>query len=329
MSGVAREFQVDSEERSGSSFMDEGMESVDGALASSFDEAESGSTSADEDILPAHMAAADPRRMLLINEEAWWALDIKIAIEQDLELVNLSDFLYAQLAIICKNDVEDALRRARIMQRIRNEYEILERLDQGCLALKEMIEIQRGLLLSFQFDADSSAYTLVHDLPKCNTTVLTSADCVEKWMVGLYYIFHTLCPDLESIRRGFKCVAKCEGMDHTKLQGLNQLKDTFTELLSIYPFSGKLLHYHSDSASLAMATTMWKKTLPLDFWKRFIVECTNDTWINSLFSDGPAVEVVDADQRLLQAMTATLRLRFENVRTFTLTRNSYNLQQEN
>ena len=56
----------------------------------------------DEDEQP----EVDVSRITLTEEETRWAKAIKTAIEEDPEVDNLNDFLYAQIALIDKDDIE-------------------------------------------------------------------------------------------------------------------------------------------------------------------------------------------------------------------------------
>jgi hypothetical protein len=86
-------------------------------------------------------------RMTLTADERRWALAIKAAIEQEPEVDNLSDFMYAQYGIICKGNVADAVDRAESLQWYRHNYGVAGSLKDGEKALRDMVETQPEVYL--------------------------------------------------------------------------------------------------------------------------------------------------------------------------------------
>ena len=156
----------------------------------------------DEEPIPERLSIDDPRRMHLTVEERQWALDIKDAVKSTAELDDLSDFMYAQLAIITRGNLEDAIRRVTGLQYYRQEYNILDTLQDGCRQMKKMIDLFPRQLLSFSFSVNEGTYVLIHDMTELDTTALNTPEKARSWMAGSYYIHATMCPDMASIRRG-------------------------------------------------------------------------------------------------------------------------------
>ena len=70
----------------------------------------------DADTLNAMLGQDDPLRMKLTHPELEAAKRIRTTIQGLRDFDNLNDFMYAQLAIICLDDVEDAVERAYALQ---------------------------------------------------------------------------------------------------------------------------------------------------------------------------------------------------------------------
>jgi hypothetical protein len=268
------------------------------------------------------LAVNDPQRLMLIHEEAWWALDIKIAIEGAPELENLSDFMYAQLALICQDDVEDAVSRARALQWYRREHGIVESYEEGRCALNELLDLQPEWLLYFGFDHCIGKYSLIHDIAKCNMTALNSEEKVHKWYKGMYYLLHALGPDPASIRRGSIIIAECDGLDWTKEREFSLLQAFFVQLGAQYPFSSRMSNYHTCPIFHSMVAAL-KSSFPTVSSRHFLV--TGLTCRNRLDTICMVPSAQAATERLMAAMTETLRMRFDNEANFSLARYSNNL----
>jgi hypothetical protein len=162
----------------------------------------------EEEAIPQMLRIDDPRRMKLTKQEHRWAYDIKNTIQSMAELDNLSDFMYAQLAIITKGNLEDAIRRVTGLQHYRQEYNILDTLQDGCQQMKMLFEFFPEQFLDFSFSLSGGTYVLIHDVTKMDTAVLNTAEKVQKFMAAAYYLHTTMCPDMASIRSG--CIAIME-----------------------------------------------------------------------------------------------------------------------
>ena len=104
-----------------------------------------------EGSLPCLMGAKDPRRMMLTQEEHQCALRIKAAIEAKPEVDNLSDFMYAQFALICQDNIEEAVTHVMALQATRQEYDIEDSYEHGCRSVEAYAQLLPEYLLSFGF----------------------------------------------------------------------------------------------------------------------------------------------------------------------------------
>lgn len=269
----------------------------------------------EEEPLPAIMGPDDPKRMALTREEKQWALDIKDLVEMMPDLDNLSDFMYAQLALICEDNAEDAVRRAYGLQAFREEYNILDTYEDGCRYIRAMIDLFPEEFLSFSFSHQDGTYVLVHDASKLKTTNLTTPKKVEAFFAAAYYFHQAMIPDMESARKGTIVLVECSQYTFTQKQNFNIQKQLFSQLLSIYPFKGSLQCYHTGLVFNLLAS-MFRSVLPTKLKDKIKTGLILDQSLDAYYLV-PSVEA--AAQRVIQRMEETLKKRHENLNTFVLT----------
>ena len=128
----------------------------------------------------------DSSRMKLTREEHTHALNIKERIESNSEIDNLSDFMYAQLAIICKDDINGAEERCLAMQGFRHEYLIEDRYNQACSLLDWVFGIFPEHFLFFGFSDTDGTYVFTHDFNKFEPKELTTPKLADDWLRVMY-----------------------------------------------------------------------------------------------------------------------------------------------
>jgi hypothetical protein len=115
--------------------------------------------------IPHILGLNDPRRMKLTREEYLWALEFKTEVEQLPELDNLSDFMYAQFAIIARGgNLDGAIQRAFGLQEFRHEYAIMGNLQDGQRQMHQLMKLYPQDLVSFSYSHDEGAYVLIRDI---------------------------------------------------------------------------------------------------------------------------------------------------------------------
>lgn len=268
----------------------------------------------EEEALPAIMGQDDPRRMQLTREESDWALDIKDAVESLAELDNMSDLMYAQLAIICHDDIPNAIRRAYGLQEFRQEYKILDNLEEGCHRLRGLVDMFPEEFLSFSFSEQESIYVLIHDLSKLNFEALKSPKDVHRFFAGAFYLHTIFCPDLASIRKGMLVMIECEAMDWSKKPSFKVLSQLSSQLLTIYPFIGYAYFYHT-GVFINMMASMLRKLLPKNLGDRLRTGMRFDDRLDKCFL---VPDVETATQKVISEMEKTLKRRYENEKAFIL-----------
>jgi hypothetical protein len=162
-----------------------------------------------EDSIPVALSLVDPRRMKLTQSEQEWALEVKTLFKSMPDLEELSDFMYAQIALVVqKDDVEEAARRALGLQGFKQEYKILDTFEEGCRCFEKAIQLNPDYFLGYTFSEKEGTYVFVHDLAKLDASTFNTPEKVEDWL-RLYYYLHTMhCNDLASIRNGVIVLAE-------------------------------------------------------------------------------------------------------------------------
>ncbi|CAB9516621.1 expressed unknown protein [Seminavis robusta] len=260
-------------------------DSVEESEASSSSESasdEEDETERFEDPIPTVLGIDDPRRMQLTREELEWARDVKELIEGYPELENLSDFMYAQLAIISRGDLEDAMRRAIGLQRFRQEYNIHDTQEAGIQCLQRMTQLFPRHLLSFSFSQIEGTYLLIHDLTKLDIDVLTTQAKVDSWMSASYYLHTVQCPDLATIRKGTIVLVECDGMSVSFKKDFRLYQDMFSQLVANYPFVGQMRCFHTNTVFNLLAS-MFRKVLPSHLKNTLLTGMTFDGRLDTYY----------------------------------------------
>lgn len=254
----------------------------------------------------------DPNRMKLTATENRQALDIKELVESLPDLDNLNDFVYAQLALVCKNDLEDVVRRCYGLQEFKKEYRVLDTYEEGCRCFAEVFRLFPEQNLSFSFSVRDGTYVFLHDNTKFEPKAFTTAQMADDWLKAMYYWHTNFCPDLESTRKGIIVLAECEGMTMRR-DVLKHISALFSQLLSYYPVNGQVRHLNT-GAMWNVACSLLRPLLPLHLRDNFQVGFKFEDCGRAFLM--PSVE--EANRRLLGKMQGILRRRYDNEKSFTL-----------
>lgn len=258
-------------------------------------------------------------RMEISTEERRWAFAIKTVIEREPEVDNLSDFLYVQLALIDKDNVEAAVERAYKMQAFREEYKIVENLNQGRQCYQGGINQFPGFFLSINFlrgEEGTGNWTIVVDQTKMTAETLKPGGALDTWMKAAFYQFHAVSPDFEAIREGVVVLIECDGFDPKKQFGMKVFSRMWNELGLVYPVDMlSMKHFHT-GVFLNLLVSLAKRVLPLEVHRRFEVgHICQAGLLRDVFTT-PCADA--ANRRLMDQFTQALKLRYENEASFSL-----------
>ena len=263
-----------------------------------------------------HAGPYDVRRMLLTEEERGWALAIKTAIEESNEVDNLSDFWYGQLALIEKDNVDEAVSRAYQLQELRQEYGIVDSFEYGRRVIHQSMELFPGYYLCYSFNHRDGNYVLVVDLTKLPMSIFrTNSAAIITKVQEIYFMCNIMSPDMEAIRRGIICLAECEGYHFQHDIGVGIWRRVW-DLVVPYPLRlQKLKHFHTGVFANLMVS-MVRQFLPSSLSQKIEVGCRCEAGRLDRVYLTPNAQA--ANQRILCRLEDALRRRYENEATFAL-----------
>lgn len=267
----------------------------------------------DDDSLPDTEGPDDPRRMALSTEEIQWALDIQYVIEhQQPELDPLSDFWYAQLAIVCRDDTAAAVGRATRLQEYRREYGIRDDQDQGRRDLRSIVALNPEMWLWFGFVPSERRYGIVYDVARTDlSSTLRTATQRDLLCSSGYYLRQCLCPDLEAVRRGSTAVMEHQDLSWGNFKRDFKLWQKVADGDTAYPYRIDAQLYNAGVVE-GMLMPLIERILPpeVSVKRRGL---RSETRLDQLYS---VPTLSSANRRLLVQLERALEKRYENAKTF-------------
>jgi hypothetical protein len=119
---------------------------------------------------------------------------------------------------------------------------------------------------------------------------------------------------MESTRKGIVMMLECKGLSIMRRDHMHYHKELFSQLVSHYPANGQAKHFNT-SVMQNLIVSMFRPLLPRHLRDSFLVGLQFDGDMSATFLT-PTVEV--ANQRMMDRMSATLQLQYENERLFLL-----------
>ncbi|CAB9506111.1 expressed unknown protein [Seminavis robusta] len=258
----------------------------------------------------------DPRRMQLTNEERQWALNIKQAITASPEINDMSDFSYAQLALTDRGDLQAALERAAHMQAFREEYKILDSMEDGMRSLKTTLQVFPAAFLSFSYSNSHGSYCFVYDMAAFDLYKLNKQPGLfQSGMWGIYYLGHCMAPDFQSMRRGAIFLVECQGFDWKRNVDLKTIRTIWVDFLAVYPFQIQKMKYFHSGLFINLINSLKKRFLPKHIVDKMEIGCMFERRLSDIYL---VPDIDAAAQRLLSALECSLNRRYENERSFVL-----------
>lgn len=271
-------------------------------------------------------------RMDLTAEERAWAKRIKAAVEDTPELDNLSDYMYAQMAIVSRID-DDAndditnialklpliLARFQTMQNHKQESGVVDDYGQGYQMLDRLIcHLVPGSYLDYSYHLRENAYVCTTSMTHFDMTVLADPEKFKHWLAASYYMFHAFNPDFEATRNGLIILAECEGyhwkgrdMVHTKA-----FRQWWEELALVYPLYVQKVKYFHTGLFLNLLLSTARRFLPAHVRRRMDIGCRSEAGrLDEIFLQ-PNPDVANA--RLVGRLQEALQLYYRNEASFVL-----------
>jgi CRAL/TRIO domain len=256
-------------------------------------------------------------RMVLSPTEQRWALNIKAAIEGTPEIDNLPDFYYGQLALVVNDNVDAALERAQGMQYFREEYGILDTLQESRQITSQLVKLQPGVALSLSYYHRNGNYVFVYDLGAFDYKKATATpESTRTFLAGGLYFCHAQCPDFTAIRKGSILLCECSDFDWRKHLDLATMRKMWTELLIVYPMDFYRMKYFNAGLFTNMINSLKKTFLPKHITDKIETGCRLEDGKLSDMYLVPDLET--ATRRFLDRVDESLVLRYHNIQTFRL-----------
>ncbi|CAB9523692.1 expressed unknown protein [Seminavis robusta] len=260
---------------------------------------------------------ADPKFMEISDQEREWALAIKRAVEASPELDSIPDMMCAHLAIFSQGDLDCAVNRVFNLQAYRKEYNIVNSIEEGKRVIEKynFVDFQ-GIVLSFDFDLEIGNSLVVLDITKLDKGVFKCHRKTKEIFMALYYGSQAYFPNLEVVRKGNVQIAEFEGFDPSKnmvdgkifRRGLIEIHGSYPTVVS------HLYMYHTPMVANLMVS-LGKRVLPKNLFPKITMGCTFPGRLDQFYGL-PTIEA--ATRRALDNLYESLRIRYENERTFRL-----------
>lgn len=269
--------------------------------------------------------------MQLSAQERQWALAVKHAVEEDLDLQNLTDLEYAQYALVSQNDVDDALRRARGLQLFRQEYGINETLDQAMELINALIIQQPGMLLSVDKAKTNPTapevenhpdlhchYLMVFDFARINPKALHLPRDKRDMLGALYYLHHATQTNPTLMRNGILFIAECEGMTFDNVN-VDFVGPIYREMKNFYPINLKEISWLRAATAATVMFALCKPFFPPEVQSKVNLGCEFDAFdgrLDELFLTRETPE--ENAMLILKRVKNHLTERFHNAALFRL-----------
>jgi hypothetical protein len=255
-------------------------------------------------------------RMELSARERDLAIHIKQAIANTADLDPVSDFMCAQLALMDGDNIEQALHRVHHLQCFKEEYGILDTVQDGTRCFEAYIDLFPRIHLSLAYCQESGEYVIIYDNTQFETSRLNSEERLRTWLGGVFYTCHVVTPDFAAMRCGTTLVLENEGyIWNCDMQLFTCLRRLWSEVTSVYPVHVKRLKYFHSGAAMNVLVAMLKPFLPKDLRENVETGCFFDQRLDTIYLV-PTLE--DANLRFLNRVTQTLQRRYDNERAFRL-----------
>lgn len=261
--------------------------------------------------------APDNPRMQISEEEREWANAIKDHFESLPDLDNLSDFLYVQWALIEQGNVEDVIRRAYNIQDVREEYGFPDNYEDAYRVMCESVDQMPKFFLSFSYIPRDESYVLACDVKGLDRKRLASLRHGDELFIRASYCLNQCaCPDFASIRQGATALVECDGYDWTLNIDLRLFR-LWSDVISSYPIRlNKIKHFNS-GMFINLLYSKAKRFFPQHIRdvNEMGVKIQSGHTLDEIFA---VPDVETANQRCLSNFSLALKLRYENVKNFTL-----------
>lgn len=263
---------------------------------------------------PAVMKQHDRRRMKLSSEHREQALRFKEAARALPELDPLPDLWYAQLAIVCGDDLQGGLDRLTKIQQYKEQYEIVDDLAFGKRCMREYLRTFPGYLMSCDFAQREGTYLMAIDMCAFDAKALRANPMA--FIQGSYFLEQIGSFELESVRKGIIVLIECEGYRWTDHLGIDTLGEIWSDLWAVYPMNVLQLKHFNTGVFVNTMAAMTRKFQPRAMRQKIQFGCKFPSGRLDTVFNVPTLQ--EAQNRLLSRLDDCLEERYENEQTFSL-----------
>lgn len=261
-----------------------------------------------------------PAALWLSPLEHAWAMQIKGFVEAESTIKPLTDYEYAEHAIIAEGDLEKAIGRIRGMQTFREVYQLQDTVEEGVRYFQEYCRVQPGLAISFDVARDTGTCICVWNFAVFDPSrALATDESWKNYIVGEYYWWKTGQPNFRSVRQGSYHLVECEGMGWHNFD-LTFEKRWNEELADHIPAKIKRIMMYNPNLVINLAWSMVKPFMREEHRKGICMGRTYDetnpeaTLVDMFCQPNPQA----AEERMLENGKKYLAIRHQHCRTFRL-----------
>jgi hypothetical protein len=264
------------------------------------------------------------RAMSLTEEEKEWAKEIKAAVALAQDLDQLTDFMYAQFAIVTLKDPNDTnlatvLDRIRSIQKHQREYRIPDSYDASCQVVARTVnDMIPGYYQSFDYHSGIGSFVVAMNLTEFDSSSLADPEKFRCWLATPFILNKALQPDFDAIRNGSICLFECGGY-HWRNPGMfnrHCAKEVIQGYELDYPIYWRAFRFFNAGMFLNMLISSVRRALPAKWVEKLEVGYVLENGVLTGLFMVPNVEA--ANKRLLERMRVFLRIRFDNEASFKL-----------
>lgn len=262
-----------------------------------------------------------PDDMWLSPLECSWAQELKETIEMEESGIEpLTDFEYAEHAIVAQGNLEEALRRIQGMQTFREVYRPKDTVQEGVYYMQAQIRLLPGVYMHTDISAETGTCMCVWNFAKFDPTRLLATE--ENWkthILGEYFWRHMQQPTFRSVRQGSYQLIESRGVgwhnfDSTAEQRWNQ------ELMNHMPMKVKQVLVYNSNTVMNLVWSLAKPFMMEEHRNSMKLGCTIDcenpeATLMDVFCQ-PSVEAAEA--RVVENANRYLAIRYQNQSRFRL-----------
>ena len=264
--------------------------------------------------------------MTMSDIECQWALQIKDAFQNSSHFgddIQVSDFFFAQHALVSHGDVTEVLDRIESLHRFYQEYEIDHSPEQALYYVRGFMQQQQGYILHLDVSPVTQQAWLVTDSAAFQVQQALASD--EHWKIcvcGIYYVHYCQWTTLTSIRQGMLSEIECDGVGWHNFNA-EFVTRLFGELFSYIPIKYQMMRAYNTTV---VANLLFSVARPFmsDSQKSSVKlgcqvvsnnpdNCGGTRRLSEFYLQ-PNTEA--ATQRIIQRIEELLRVRKHNEETF-------------